>query len=151
MIYEVSTVNQARGVMAEAWPKIREQLENGQRLRIEIRKLNRTLAQNAKFHAMIGRIATQMREVGSTWNQDDWKRLLVDQWAHETDRKVGRVCPSLDGERVVQLGAQTRSFTVEMCNEFIEWLYAWAAEREIDVGEPLESALANFDETSGSL
>lgn len=138
MIFELTTIDEARHALAEALPKIREQIESGKKIQLEIRPLTRTLSQNSKFHAMIGRIATQMHEVGSTWNQDDWKRLLVDQWAHETQRNLGRVCPSLDGERVVQLGAQTRTFTVEMCNEFIEWLYAWATEREIDIGGAID-------------
>ena len=138
MIFELTTIDEARHALADALPKIREQIESGKKIQLEIRPLTRSLSQNSKFHAMIGRIAEQMHEVGSTWNRDDWKRLLVDQWAHETERHLGRVCPSLDGERVVQLGAQTRTFTVEMCNEFIEWLYAWATEREIDIGQNVD-------------
>jgi hypothetical protein len=43
------------------------------------------------------------------------------------------VAPSLDGERVVQLGWQSIKFTVEDASEFIEWLYAWAAEKNIEI------------------
>jgi hypothetical protein len=82
---------------------------------------------------MIGIIGADMREVGSKWTDDDWKRLLIDQWAHETGRKLGRVAPSLDSERVVQLGFQSKKFTVEDAGEFIEWLYAWAIEKQIEL------------------
>ena len=47
--------------------------------------------------------------------------------------KIGRVAPSLDGQRVVQLGFQSHKFTVEDASEFIEWLYAWAAEKGLEI------------------
>jgi hypothetical protein len=133
VIYELTDYAQAKSVMAFIWPQIKEMLTSGQRLRLEVKKAKRSIDQNAKFHAMIRNISKQMREVGSSWSDDDWKRLLIDQWAHETDKNVGRVCPSLDGERVVQLGYQSHAFTVEMASEFIEWLYAWAANRSIEL------------------
>jgi len=84
------------------------------------------------FHALIHKIAAEMKKVGSTWTADDWKRLLIDQWAHETNRKLGKIAPSLDGERVVQLGMQSHKFTVEEGSEFIEWLLAWMAQKGIE-------------------
>jgi hypothetical protein len=52
---------------------------------------------------------------------------LIDQWANDTDRKIGRLVQSLDGERIVQLGMQSRRFSKEDASEFIEWLEAWGA------------------------
>ena len=60
--------------------------------------------------------------------------IIIDQWAHESNRKIGKVAPSLDGERVVQLGLQSHKFSIEDGSEFIEWLISWAAQKEIDVG-----------------
>ena len=85
------------------------------------------------YHSLIGGIAKAMKAAGSTWSADDWKRLLIDQWAHETNRKLGKLAPSLDGERIVQLGMQSRKFTVEEGSEFIEWLLAWAAQKGIEL------------------
>ena len=133
MMYELWTPEQAKTVMDRIWPNIKAQLAAGIKMRIEIKKSTRSLDQNAKFHAMIGIIGADMREVGSKWTDDDWKRLLIDQWAHETGRKLGRVAPSLDSERVVQLGFQSKKFTVEDAGEFIEWLYAWATEKQIEL------------------
>jgi hypothetical protein len=133
MIFELHTPEQAKILMERLWPDLKTNLATGQRMRLEIKKATRSLDQNAKFHAMIGQIGALMRLAGSTWTDDDWKRLLIDQWAHETDRKIGRVAPSLDGERVVQLGWQSIKFTVEDASEFIEWLYAWAAEKNIEI------------------
>ena len=133
MIYELFNPQQAKILMDRIWPEVKANLMAGHKMRIEIKKGTRSLDQSAKFHAMIGSIGAAMRQAGSTWTDEDWKRLLIDQWANETDRKIGRVAPSLDGQRVVQLGFQSHKFTVEDASEFIEWLYAWAAEKGMEI------------------
>jgi hypothetical protein len=100
---------------------------------IEIKQSKRSTEQNAMFHSLIDQISKAMAAVGSTWTADDWKRLLIDQWAHDTNRKIGKVCPSLDGERIVQLGLQSHKFTTTESSEFIEFLMAWSALKGIDV------------------
>jgi hypothetical protein len=85
------------------------------------------------FHGIIHKIYIAMKGAGSKWTADDWKRLLIDQWAHETNRKIGKVAPSLDGERVVQLGLQSHKFSIEDGSEFIEWLMSWAAQKGVDI------------------
>jgi hypothetical protein len=124
---------QGHAVLKDLWPKIKATLMAGQKLRIEIKKSRRSIEQNDMFHGIIHKIYIQMSSVGSKWSADDWKRLLIDQWAHETNRKIGKVAPSLDGERVVQLGLQSHKFTVEDSSEFIEWLMAWAVQNGVDV------------------
>ena len=123
---------QAHTVLKDLWPKIKETLQAGKQLRLEIKKTSRSTDQNALFHALFNKISLEMAKVGSKWIADDWKRLLIDQWAHETNRKIGKVAPSLDGERVVQLGLQSHKFTVEEGSEFIEWLMAWMADKGIE-------------------
>ncbi len=133
MIYELNNPQQARQFLQKLWPEIKNHFAAGDKLVLQLKKATRSVSQNAKFHAMIGMIGISMRQVGSTWTDDDWKRLLIDQWAHETGRKIGRVAPSLDCERVVQLGWQSHKFTVAEATDFIEWLYAWATEKGIDI------------------
>jgi len=123
---------QAHSVLKDLWPKIKESLQAGKRLRLEVKRSTRSSDQNAMFHSLIDLVAKQMKAAGSAWSSDDWKRLLIDQWAHETGRKIGKVAPSLDGKRVVQLGLQSHKFTVEEGSEFIEWLMAWMAEKGIE-------------------
>jgi hypothetical protein len=123
---------QAHIVLKDLWPKIKESLQTGKKLRLEVKRSTRSSDQNAMFHSLIDSIAKQMKVAGSAWSSDDWKRLLIDQWAHETGRKIGKVAPSLDGERVVQLGLQSHKFTVEEGSEFIEWLLCWMAEKGIE-------------------
>ena len=132
MIVHLNNPHQAAVVMKDVWPKVKEALEAGRRMRLEIKQARRSTDQNDMFHVLIYKIATQMKNVGSTWSTEDWKRLLIDQWAHETNRKLGKVAPSLDHERVVQLGMQSHKFTVEEGSEFIEWLLAWMAQKGIE-------------------
>ena len=98
--------------------------------------------QNDKYHAMLDDISKQREFMGRKWDADDWKRLLVEAFA-KTMREAGtplhhdgRVVPSLDGQRVVQLGIQTRDFYVREAAEFIEFLYAWGAEQGVEWTEP---------------
>jgi hypothetical protein len=132
MIFTLQNSEQAHIVLKDLWPKIKETLQAGKQLRLEVKKATRSNQQNDMFHALIDKIYKAMKVVGSAWSADDWKRLLIDQWAHETGRKIGKVAPSLDGERVVQLGLQSHKFTVEEGSEFIEWLMAWMAEKGIE-------------------
>lgn len=132
MIFTLHNSQQAHTVLKDLWPKIKETLQAGKQLRLEIKKTNRSTDQNALFHALFNKISLEMAKVGSKWIADDWKRLLIDQWAHETNRKIGKVAPSLDGERVVQLGLQSHKFTKEEGSEFIEWLMAWMADKGIE-------------------
>ncbi len=39
--------------------------------------------------------------------------------------------PSLDGRGVVQLGVQTREFTVPIASNFIEYLFSFGAEKGV--------------------
>jgi len=132
VIYELHNAQQAKVLMDNIWPEVKNNLIAGHKMRLEIKRATRSSDQNDMFHAIIHQIYLAMRVAGSTWSADDWKRLLIDQWAHETDRKIGKVAPSLDGQRVVQLGWQTHKFTIPDATEFIEWLLAWCAEKGIE-------------------
>ena len=93
--------------------------------------------QEEKYHAMIGDIAKQVKHIGKLWHQDDMKRTLVDEFAEEMRlagtplHHDGRVIPSFDGRRIVQLGIQTRDFYVKEAAQFIEYLYAFGAQHSV--------------------
>lgn len=98
--------------------------------------------QSDKFHAMIGDIAKQCRFMEKKLDADDWKRLLVDAFAkvmRDAQTPIhhdGRVLPSLDFTRVVQLGIQTSEFYVKEAAQFIEYLYSYGAEHDVIWTEP---------------
>ena len=49
----------------------------------------------------------------------------------------GRLVPSENGRRVIQLGIQTRDFHVREAADFITFLYAWGADRNVQWSEPV--------------
>jgi len=117
--------------MVTLWPKVISALTAGKQLTLEIKSANRSCLQNAKYHAMIEEIAQQAQHLGSKWDSESWKRLLVDQFLKDSGQKTGVVIPNLSGDGIVQLGMQTRDFTKEQASEFVEWLFAWGAEHGI--------------------
>ena len=97
--------------------------------------------QEKLFHAIIGQIAKQAQHLGSKWNAESWKRFLIDAWANETNQMTGisKLVPSLDGERIVQLGMQSRRFTKEQAISFTEWLLYWAATNGVTIEDKSDS------------
>lgn len=109
----------------------------GHKLTMTIEREKRSQDQNEMFHSIIGQIAKQARHLGASWSADDWKRLLVHQWAKETKRHgLEKIVPALDGGGIVQLGLQTREFTKADASEFTEYLIAWSAQNGITLQEP---------------
>jgi hypothetical protein len=102
--------------------------------------------QEERYHAMIGEIAKAWLFMGRKWSTDDCKRILVDAFA-KVMRDAGTplhhdglIVPSIDGQRVVQLGIQTRHFYVKEASEFIEFLFAFAAENGVTFSDNRSAA-----------
>jgi hypothetical protein len=133
MIYKLENSKQAHTLLLTLWGRMKPALDSGKRLILEIKAESKTRDQEEMYHALIGKIAKQAEHQGAKWDAESWKRFLVDQWAADSNRKAGRVVASLDGERVVQLGLQTRKFSKEEGGEFIEFLFAWAAQNGVDL------------------
>lgn len=103
----------------------------------------RSALQNSKFHAMIGDIR---KARGGLWagkvrSLEDWKRILVNQFESELGVQTD-IVPSLDSERVVVLGSQTREFGKKKAAAFVEYLYALGGSPEWKVvwSEPAMAA-----------
>jgi len=133
MQYKLTTPEQGATLLKSLWPKMKAAIESGKTLILSVEAENRSDEQNKKYHAIIAEIAKQAQHIGARWEAESWKRFLIDQFATETGLQGGKVVPSLDGARVVQLGLQSRKFTREQGSEFIEWLLAWAAEKGIEI------------------
>jgi NinB protein len=102
--------------------------------RVTVKPQAKRRIQEERYHAMCGDFAAQWPFAGKHWHKDDMKRLLVDAFA-EAMRQAGtplhhdgRVVPSIDGLRVVQLGIQTGDFYVSEASQFIEYLFAFGAD-----------------------
>jgi hypothetical protein len=129
--YELSNPAQAAILWQVLFPKIKQALDAGRPLIMEIKQAPKSRDQEEKYHAMIGEIAKQAEHLGSKWDAESWKRLLVDQFMRDSGKANNRILPNLDGSGIVQLGNQTRKFTKEQASEFVEWLLAWGAEHGI--------------------
>ena len=127
MILHLTSTEQAKTSIRHNWEKIAKALDAGKHLTMEIKLVSKTREQEEKYHAMIGDIAKQAQHMGAKWSAEDWKRLLVDQFARDSLMYGAPIIPNLDGTGIVQLGVQTRQFTKEQASEFVEWLYSWAA------------------------
>lgn len=103
----------------------------GHRLVLEARTASKSRDQEKKYHAMIGEISQQAKHIGASWEAEDWKRLLIDKFARDTNRTHGKVIPNLDSNGVVEVGVLSRKFSRTDASEFIEWLHAWAAENGV--------------------
>lgn len=126
---------QGHQMLMTLWPKMKAALTAGRKLTLTVEGEKRSLPQNAIIHAVIGEIAKQARHVGSRLDSEDFKRLLVHQYAKDAGLDAGRIVPSLDGTGFVQLGMQTRNFTKEQASEFLEWLYAWSATNGVEISK----------------
>jgi hypothetical protein len=107
-----------------------------------IREPAKSRDQEERYHAMIGDIADQTEYAGKRWARDDMKRIMIDEFADEM-RKAGtplhhdgRLIPSEDGTRVIQLGVQSSKFYVGEASQFISFLFAWGDNRGVVWSDP---------------
>jgi len=126
---------QAHTAVTDIYQKMKPHLIKGKKFTLEVTSETRSQPQNEMYHAIIGKIEKQAEHAGAKWDGESWKRFLIDQWASETGRSAGKVAPSLDGQRVVQLGLQSRKFNKADASEFTEWLICWATDKGFEVGE----------------
>ena len=126
-------------------------LDEKKPLEMVIRESTKKRAQEQKYHAQICEISEQYQFMGKKWGADDMKRFLVDLFERQMSilgtplRNKGRMCPSLCGTGVVQLGIQTRSFTVREASDFIEFLNFFAADKGVVFSERTNNS--EYDES----
>lgn len=139
---ELYNAQQAHRQIGIIWRTIKPWLESGHRLQMEVREETRRDNHNRHFHKLIGHIADQDRLHGQKLDPESWKRLLIDAFKHETKddpdladewAKFGelKLLPALNHVGFVAVGEQSRTFTIKLAKAFIEWLYAYGAERGV--------------------
>ena len=134
MKYDLDNEAQALALMRSLWPKIKDALNAGRQLTLEINPASKSRPQEEKYHAIIGEIAKQAQHMGATWDAETWKRLLVDKYCREIGLN-SQIMANLDNNSIIQLGIQTRKFTKEQASEFVEFLLVWAAENGVTINE----------------
>lgn len=132
-------------------PSVIEETRDGGKVEMSIkrRRDTKTRLQEEKYHAMIGDIARQVPIYdGRMLPAGSWKRLLVNAFKHDTKNdenladdwhKFGdnlELIPALNNPGFVAVGEQTRHFTLKLGSAFIEWLYAFGAEKDVRWSTP---------------
>ncbi|POY44077.1 recombinase [Avibacterium gallinarum] len=96
---------------------------------VEIKPLTRTLAQNAKLHAMLTDIAKQCTFNGKKRDIETWKMLFVSGHkiaiGEQAEMAIG-----FEGE-VVNLRESTAQMGVKRLASLIDYVDAWAAEQGV--------------------
>ena len=99
---------------------------------VEIKPITRSLAQNAKLHALITDIAKTLDWAGARRDVETWKRLLTAAWLRARGEPI-EMLPALDGHGVDIVFRKTSELTVNEMIELIEYIQAWAVDKNIDV------------------
>lgn len=115
---------------------------------VQISEPTKKREQEEKYHAMIGDIARQCDYHQKKLKAESWKRLLVEAMVFILREEAkgqgkpdpfptgGTLLPSLDGMRIVQVEVLTRNFSAAQASQFIEYLYAFGAEKGVRWSEP---------------
>ncbi|MEH8088908.1 recombination protein NinB [Gallibacterium anatis] len=96
---------------------------------VEIKPLTRTLAQNAKLHAMLGDIAKQCKFQGKKRDIETWKMIMVSAHKIATGGQA-EMAIGLEGE-VINLRESTSQMGVKRLASLIDYVEAWAAEQGV--------------------
>jgi hypothetical protein len=121
---------QANHDIREAWSTIKPWLIAGHQFILTIKPEKRSTDQNAKLHALLKDISEQMEWAGSKRDIETWKRLLTAAWCRVQGEHV-EMLPAIDGHGFDIVFRHTSKLTKAECSELIEFIYAWAAEKNI--------------------
>jgi hypothetical protein len=128
--FSVQLFNPQQGyaAMRAAWPRIKEWLDAGMRLVVEVRPETRSDAQNRRLWAMLHEISQQVNWHGNKLTDEEWKDVF------SAALKRQKVVPGLDGGFVV-CGQRTSKMTKAEMSEMQELMAAFGAERGVIFSE----------------
>lgn len=99
---------------------------------VEIKPITRSLAQNAKLHALITDIAKTLEWAGARRDVETWKRLLTAAWLRARGEPI-EMLPAVDGHGVDIVFRRTSELSIPEMIELIEYIQAWAVDKDISV------------------
>lgn len=125
---------QAHAAFSSLWASIKPRLMAGQRLEVTVEEEKRTPEQNKAQWPILEAFSRQLKwPVNGEMvymTGEEWKDVLTAAFHQETVR----LAQGLDGG-VVMLGRRTRKFPKSKFSEWIDFLKATAALRNVDLGE----------------
>lgn len=123
---------QAHQAIEAAWLYVKPLVLAGHRLVLEVRPENRSLDQNAHFHALCGDLAASgLPWAGKPRKAEEWKVLLVS--GHSIATKQGSdMVPGIEGE-FVNLRESTARMSRQRASSLIEYTLAFCAEHGVEL------------------
>lgn len=125
---------QGHQAIAHAWMEcIKPMLIAGHRMTLEVRKEQRSDAQNRRLWAMLGEVSMQVDWYGQKLTAEDWKHVFT------AALKKERVVPGLNGGFVVLGQSTSKMIKAEMC-DLQTIIEAFGAEKGVFFRELVDSA-----------
>ena len=123
---------QAHKAITHAFQTIKPWLFAGHRLKLTIEPENRSLDQNAKFHAICSDLGRSSLEwAGKKRRVEEWKVLLVSGHAAAT-KEGAEMVPGLEGE-FVNLRESTARMSRARSSSLIEYALAFCAAHDVEL------------------
>jgi hypothetical protein len=114
------------------WPFVKANTFNGTKIVVEAKPENRSLDQNALFHALVEDISKQGTQwAGKPRTAAEWKVLLVSGHAIAT-KEGAEMVPGLEGE-FVNLRESTAKMSKKRSASLIEYTLAFCAQNGVKV------------------
>lgn len=101
--------------------------------RIEYKRAQRTLDQNARFWAMCTDVSEQLTWHGVRLSPPDWRLVFLDALKREV-----RMVPNLDGNGFVNLGRSSSDLSKEEMSDLMLLIEKFGAEHGVVFHEPVE-------------
>ena len=89
--------------------------------------VTRSARQNAHIHRLLQDISNNVEHYNKKFSVTIWKRLTTNAFLQERNEKP-LLIPSLNGVGFDSIYEKTSTFSIKLCAEYIEWLYAFLSE-----------------------
>ena len=124
MKIKLYSAKQAHAELLTLWPKIKDALNAGHKLEIEVKREKRSLDQNALFWSCLTDLSKQVKWYDQTLTKEEFKDLLT------AGLKKQKAVPGIDGG-FVMLGTSTSSMTKDEMSDLITLAHAFGDERGV--------------------
>ena len=101
---------------------------------VEVKPPTRSLAQNARLHAMLDKVAKQKEWYGQYLEPEDWKRIFTALY------EGVKVVPGIKTGTFVPIGMRTRDMTIPEVGDLMTLVEMFAAEHGLLLGDEAEAA-----------
>ena len=150
-LFTIKDTDCKHSIMTTCWDFVSEAIQSGA-LDITVARATKTRAQEKKFNAMIGDIFKQVEfkdDTGRVIKADrEWvDAVLVEDFGQEMLMagtplsSPGRTTMSLDGMRIMQIRPSRTKFKVKEAAAFIEYLFAFGAQENVEWHDPETQAM----------